>query len=313
MTNTGNKYQQVPLHDADIDAHLDDDTSTATAVPRAAEPSSAASSGANHRDDADADGDVSAPLMAASDAASPAPAALHAAAEDDDDDAPIATLMPVASPDSSAPPSPPRRTISAKSDGVFSHLSAKPEVAPTARSDSPTAPPADLPPSYETAVTDPTPAYFDNTIFTTQLDDGELLVEGLPVGSPMTFFLAMFISMSFQFAGFLMAYLLATSHAGRMGAKVGFGVTLLQYGILLRTRVMDIEDSGNPLGDADFASSLPPDTTPDEAEGILIRTEWVSYLLLVCGWYLLIRSAIEFFRVKRLQAVVMAAPEALIV
>ncbi|KAJ3358837.1 hypothetical protein GGF32_009933 [Allomyces javanicus] len=311
MTNTGNKYQQVPLHDADVDAHLDADTPTAAAVPRAAEPSSAAS--ANHHDDAD--GDVSAPLMPASDAAPAAasPAALNHADDDDDDDAPIATLMPVPSPDSSASPSPPRRTISAKSDGVFSHLSAKPEVAPTARADSPTAPPADLPPSYETAVTDPTPAYFDNTIFTTQLDDGELLVEGLPVGSPMTFFLAMFISMSFQFAGFLMAYLLATSHAGRMGAKAGFGVTLLQYGILLRTRVMDIEDSGNPLGDADFASSLPPDTTPDEAEGILIRTEWVSYLLLVCGWYLLIRSAIEFFRVKRLQAVVMASPEALIV
>ncbi|KAJ3372705.1 hypothetical protein GGF31_001730 [Allomyces arbusculus] len=311
MANTNNKYQQVPLHDADVDAHLDDDTPAAAAVPRAAEPSSAAT--ASHHDDADAD--VSAPLMPASDTAPAAasPAALNHAEDDDDDDAPIATLMPVTSPDSSAPPSPPRRTISAKSDGVFSHLSAKPEVAPTARSDSPTAPPADLPPSYETAVTDPTPAYFDNTIFTTQLDDGELLVEGLPVGSPMTFFLAMFISMSFQFAGFLMAYLLATSHAGRMGAKAGFGVTLLQYGILLRTRVMDIEDSGNPLGDADFASSLPPDTTPDEAEGILIRTEWVSYLLLVCGWYLLIRSAIEFFRVKRLQAVVMAAPEALIV
>jgi hypothetical protein len=38
---------------------------------------------------------------------------------------------------------------------------------------------------------------------------------------------------SFQFIGFLLTYLLHTTHAARLGSRAGLGVTLIQYGFAL--------------------------------------------------------------------------------
>jgi hypothetical protein len=50
--------------------------------------------------------------------------------------------------------------------------------------------------------------------------------------------LVLVVSMSFQFFGFLVTFLLSTTHAGRNGARLGFGVTLIQYGLFLKSQSM---------------------------------------------------------------------------
>ncbi|KAJ1508597.1 hypothetical protein HMI54_003115 [Coelomomyces lativittatus] len=92
-------------------------------------------------------------------------------------------------------------------DGVFSNLSAKPTTVRsstlnTASSSSSSSPSKDLPPSYDSVASDPAPLYPDTVVFTTAtLDsDDEVLVDGLPVGSMVTFFLTMlgkYIHLSF--------------------------------------------------------------------------------------------------------------------
>jgi Protein of unknown function (DUF2370) len=72
------------------------------------------------------------------------------------------------------------------------------------------------------------------------------MVEGLLVGSGLTFFLTLIISVSFQFVGFLFTYLLSMTHAGRNGAKAGFGITSLQIGMLLHSSLLESSESGNP-------------------------------------------------------------------
>lgn len=47
----------------------------------------------------------------------------------------------------------------------------------------------------------------------------------------------MLVSVSFQFVGFLLTYLLHTTHAARLGSRAGLGVTLIQYGFALRGRL----------------------------------------------------------------------------
>lgn len=41
----------------------------------------------------------------------------------------------------------------------------------------------------------------------------------------------MLVSMSFQFVGFLLTYLLHTTHAAKNGSRAGLGITLIQLGV----------------------------------------------------------------------------------
>ncbi|KAI9175956.1 hypothetical protein H9P43_006320 [Blastocladiella emersonii ATCC 22665] len=313
-------YAQIPLHDDDATA-----ASRAAHSPAAAPVPIAVAEPRLSVDDESDDDEFA-------DAHAGESTRLHIPSHDDDDDdedAAAADVMPLpAGPIPAHPPGAahhPAATASGSfkklpADGVFANLSAKPEVvraedaaagaASASGRGSPSAAPVDLPPSYDAAVSDPAPMYWDNTIFTTHADDGELFVEGMPVGSTLTFVLATMASVSFQFVGFLMTYLLATSHAGRTGSKAGFGLTLLQYGIYLRSRVEMIEDGDNPFIDDEFNASLPPNTTPEEAGEILDRTEWVAYFLMMVGWFLVIKSSFEYLRVKKLQAIITASPDA---
>lgn len=60
----------------------------------------------------------------------------------------------------------------------------------------------------------------------------------------------MLVSISFQFVGFLLTYLLHTTHAARFGSRAGLGVTLIQYGFALRGA-----SNGNGNGGADDANA----------------------------------------------------------
>jgi hypothetical protein len=81
------------------------------------------------------------------------------------------------------------------------------------------------PPSYHDVVVDPSPDYMVSCVD----PNGEILIEGFPVGDYFTFFIHAFISMTFDVLGFFITTLLSTSHAGRYGSQSGLGLTLMRY------------------------------------------------------------------------------------
>ena len=91
---------------------------------------------------------------------------------------------------------------------------------------------AEAPPSYASAQADAVPPYWETTVHApfTPGAAGDIVVDALPTGSLFSFLWNMLVSISFQFVGFLLTYLLHTTHAARLGSRAGLGVTLIQYG-----------------------------------------------------------------------------------
>ncbi|KAJ3393059.1 hypothetical protein HDU92_008003 [Lobulomyces angularis] len=116
-------------------------------------------------------------------------------------------------------------------DGVFSNITAKPEA---------TKPFEELePPSYDISESEQVPPYFEATVAAaTYGEDGEVLVEGMEVGTPFSFIINVIMSMSFDFIGTTM---MATTHAARCGSRMGLGITLLRYGLFIRSRDVEAE------------------------------------------------------------------------
>lgn len=108
-------------------------------------------------------------------------------------------------------------------DGVFSNMMAKPTVN-NADADLQN----DVPPTYEEAAADSTPPYWESTVFS-PYGDG-VFVDGLPVGNMINFIWNLMVSSAFQFVGFLLTYLLHTSHAAKEGSRAGLGITFMSYG-----------------------------------------------------------------------------------
>jgi hypothetical protein len=140
----------------------------------------------------------------------------------------------------------------------------------------------------------------------------------------------MLVSISFQFFGFLLTYLLHTTHAARMGSRAGLGVTLIQYGFALRGRVDGVSGEGSDawVGWKEGAGPRPTFDTAAEAEdfyksagnsttfqssseaGLMISdatTEWLSFFLMTVGWFILLTSLLGFWRVKRWERGILAS------
>lgn len=107
-----------------------------------------------------------------------------------------------------------------ENDGVFSNMSAKPDGQPQIE--------GDKPPTYDEAAADATPPYWENSILTPGFND-EVFVDGLPVGNIINFIWNLLVSSSFQFVGFLLTYILHTSHAAKQGSRAGLGITFITY------------------------------------------------------------------------------------
>ena len=135
-------------------------------------------------------------------------------------------------------------------------------------------------------------------------------MDSLPTGSLLSFCWNMLVSISFQFVGFLLTYLLHTSHAARLGSRAGLGVTLIQYGFALRGRLDNVDGNGGDSGWIEwkphptFASAADADayyaaqginnsvTVPsktgvraDRASAIVgdATTEWLAFFLMTVG------------------------------
>ncbi|KAF1988296.1 hypothetical protein K402DRAFT_419634 [Aulographum hederae CBS 113979] len=212
-------------------------------------------------------------------------------------------------------------------DGVFANLSAKPQ-----RGD-------DLdekPPTYEQAAADATPPYWETTILAPGMSSDEVFVDGLPVGSLFGFVWNAMISMSFQIVGFILTYLLHTTHAAKNGSRAGLGITLVQYGFSMKGAA-SLRDpgSGNPA-DAGPQVGGPPDPGSHDfdpnvvagdnnalaaqgaaaaaaagaaADGGIAMSDWFAYLLMIVGWFILIRAISDFIRARRHEQLVLQSPE----
>lgn len=186
-----------------------------------------------------------------------------------------------------------------------------------------------------------------------------MVIDNLPVGSVFAFLWNLLVSVSFQFVGFLLTYLLHTTHASKYGSRAGLGVTLIQYGFYMRSAEAQVPlaDDGNSLwgwpdpnengaagtrtaarmmkqaipivarrvvravtvynnGTASVPSNvgpLGPFSTSAEDKGHPSPTipanpsssnsftpnDWLSFILMTMGWFLLITSFLGFWRVKR--------------
>ncbi|TFK43410.1 hypothetical protein BDQ12DRAFT_674930 [Crucibulum laeve] len=229
-------------------------------------------------------------------------------------------------------------------DGVFANVTAKPAVPVRVQDGDDTyIVPEDArqeaPPSYASAQADAVPPYWETTVHAPFSPDsiGEMIIDSLPTGSLFTFVWNLAVSVSFQFIGFLLTYLMHTSHAARLGSRAGLGITLINYGFALRSR-LDATDGSNPEnngwgewdgssgshptfgsaaeadawynhGGSDNSTSMFPNLTEDQANTLVTdaTTEWLSFFLMTVGWFILLTSVLGFWRVKRWEHGIMAS------
>ncbi|KNC99401.1 uncharacterized protein SPPG_05644 [Spizellomyces punctatus DAOM BR117] len=195
---------------------------------------------------------------------------------------------------SSTPPTRAHAPLIRGNDGVFANLSAKPEVS--AKPEGKTYQELE-PPSYAEVAHDPVPSYYETTVISSGFaEDGEVLIEGLPVGDFFTFIVNMLVSMSFDFIGFLLTAMLATTHAARAGSRCGFGITLIRYGFYIKTRSTD-------------EMIQYENETEKEREEVKVENDWVAYLMMFVGFFVILRANADFVRAKRMQAVILASSE----
>ncbi|KAJ5380008.1 uncharacterized protein N7496_002436 [Penicillium cataractarum] len=203
------------------------------------------------------------------------------------------------------------RSVAPSNDGVFANLAAKPERGEKNE---------DLPPSYEEAAADATPPYWETTIVAPGISSDEVYVDGLPVGSVFSFVWNAMISMSFQLVGFLLTYLLHTTHAAKNGSRAGLGLTLVQYGFYMKG---GSDSSGGDTGSDQYvpppdpnSHSFDPNSVGEGSGGDggnalsgITTSEWISYVLMIVGWFILIRAVSDFLRARRHEQLVLQSPD----
>jgi len=172
----------------------------------------------------------------------------------------------------------------------------------------------EAPPSYASAQADAVPSYWDTTVHAPTYGlDGEMIVDHLPTGSVFSFVWNLLVSVSFQFVGFLLTYLLHTTHAAKYGSRAGLGLTLIQFGFY--------SHNASPIewGEVPEGTNMPVGTelsnTEDEVAGSISgfaqnANDWLSFMLMTIGWFLLLSSCLGYFRVKRWErSIRSASPE----
>ena len=199
-------------------------------------------------------------------------------------------------------------------DGVWANLNAKPRAGEDLE---------EKPPTYEQAAADATPPYWETTVLSPYATSGnpdDVFVDGLLVGSFFSFIWNGLISMSFQIPGFLLTYLLHTTHAAKHGSRVGLGITLVQYGFQMRYSSSPVaSEPGAPSGSLDGVPDDPnahdfdPSQIAGGTEGGVMSGngpgDWLSYVLMIVGWFILIRGVSDFLRARRQEALVRSSPD----
>lgn len=190
------------------------------------------------------------------------------------------------------------------------------------------------PQTYEQAAADAAPPYWETTIFApgSAHNDNDVYIDGLAVGSFFSFIWNGMISMSFQLVGFLLTYLLHTTHAAKNGSKAGLGITLIQYGFTLKGAGQ--MGGGSPMipggGDGGTGAFVPPPSDPNSHDfdpnkpvqsgdpgfdagapkgfAAMQTSDWFAYALMIVGWFVLIKAISEYFKARRHEQLVLQSP-----
>ena len=153
------------------------------------------------------------------------------------------------------------------------------------------------------------------------------------------------ISMSFQFVGFLLTYLLHTTHAAKNGSRAGLGIILVQYGFYMRGSssssptdpgvVSDGGGGGGPTfaqpppdpnshdfdpnavaNDAATAAAVAAAAAASQNSGAgastiskVASSDWFAYILMIVGWFILIRAVSDFYKARRHEQLVLQSPD----
>ena len=149
-----------------------------------------------------------------------------------------------------------------------------------------------------------------------------MYIDGLPVGSVFSFIWNGMISMSFQLVGFLLTYLLHTTHAAKNGSRAGLGITLIQFGFYMKGSATDGPAPGT---DPSFSNPSDPNShdfdpnqvnqsagTDNSSNGgwsDLASSDWIAYALMIVGWFILIRAVSDFLKARRHEQLVLQSPE----
>ena len=228
--------------------------------------------------------------------------------------------------------------LTSSNDGVFANLDAKPELGekleeqpPVRRFSNGLILLTNVSKSYEQAAADATPPYWETTIMAPGLVSDEVYVDGLPVGSLFSFVWNGVISMSFQLVGFLLTYLLHTTHAAKNGSRAGLGITLIQYGFYMKSSAsrtttnpdprhsQPLDPNSHDFDPSAFSNSAAASVaamasaqtgSPKAADNDTFpAAEWFAYMLMIVGWFVLIRSVTDFVKARRHEQLVLQSPE----
>jgi hypothetical protein len=143
-------------------------------------------------------------------------------------------------------------------------------------------------------------------------------IDGMPVGSFFGFIWNGMISMAFQLVGFLLTYLLHSTHAAKNGSRAGLGITLIQYGFYMKSTPPGGAGEMNPnTGGDGYANPADPNShnfSPNEVNQgggawDFTTSDWAAYLLMIVGWFILIRAVSDYVRVRRHEQLVLQSPD----
>ncbi|KAL7620070.1 hypothetical protein AAE478_010619 [Parahypoxylon ruwenzoriense] len=202
-----------------------------------------------------------------------------------------------------------------QSDGVFSNMMARPERGEKIVEEAP--------PTYEQAAADAAPPYWETTILAPGLGGpDDVYIDGMPVGSVFSFIWNGIISMSFQPVGFLLTYLLHSTHAAKNGSRAGLGIILIQDGFYMKGSASNSDGMGGSPSDG---YAQPPDPNSHEFDPHSVGTsngegsssswsdiassEWVAYILMIVGWFILIRAVSDYIKARRHEQLVLQSPD----
>ncbi|QEU61426.1 Bsd2 [Kluyveromyces lactis] len=207
-----------------------------------------------------------------------------------------------------------RLQVGASSDGVFSNLMAKPERNGINGNGE-----QDKPPTYDEAAADMAPPYYGIDDDGVGLYYNEICIDGLPVGNIFNFLWNVVVSFSFQFVGFLLTYILHTSHAARQGSRFGLGVTFIGYGYsMIPNDVSGKIGKDNELNRFTFdnpdsfeeirlytSTSTQDEFESDLSHGVMEKTRHTPALaifVILLGGFIIIKSIWDYIKVKRMEA-----------
>ena len=111
----------------------------------------------------------------------------------------------------------------------------------------------------------------------------------------------------FQIVGFLIAFLFSTTHAGKSGARAGFGLLMIQYGMFIRQdQLTSSAGAGGMNADSGAGFSFDEQQQlnsggSDDSNGGRDISLWVSYLLMILGWFIVIQASTDYIRAKRME------------